>query len=65
MSEQHDDHVWLTVNGEAWAIQAMEWPIVFLWRGYEPNLEFSAVDLSGFNAESYVNKAVAVLDAPQ
>ena len=67
MSErQHDDHIWLTVNGEGWAIRALEWPIIFLWRGYEPNLEYCAVEMSRFNAKSYADKAVAMLkDTPQ
>jgi hypothetical protein len=66
MSEQHDDHIWLTVNSEAWAIRAIEWPIIFLWRGYEPNLEYSAVEMSRFNAEAYADKAVAMLkDTPR
>jgi hypothetical protein len=63
MSEQHDDHIWLTVNGEAWAIYAMDWPTIFLWRGYAPNLEFNAVELSGFNAEAYAKRALVLLDA--
>lgn len=66
MSDQHDDHIWLTVCGEAWAIQALEWPIVFLWRGYEPNLEYFAVEISNFDADAYADKALAMLkDAPQ
>ena len=59
--EQHDDHIWLTVDGENWAIYFMEWPYIWLWRGYEPKLEFSVVEMSDFNAESYCDKAVALL----
>ena len=61
MNAQHDDHVWLTVGGEGWAICAMKWPMIWLWRGYAPDLEFSAVEMSNFNAESYVDKAVKLL----
>ena len=66
MSKQHDDHIWLTVGGEAWAIHSMNWPVIWLWRGYEPDLEYSAVEMSNFNAETYADKAIAMLmDAPQ
>lgn len=44
---QYDDHIWLTVNGEAWAIKSInrrsDWPqgiVLHLWRGYAPDLEF-------------------------
>lgn len=46
--EQHDDHIWLTVQGEAWAIRSIERilpdePRFELWRGYYPNIEFRRV----------------------
>ena len=58
---QHDDHVWLTVSGEGWAIRKMRWPIVWLWRGYEPSLEYLSVDLSEFDADGYCDKAIELL----
>jgi hypothetical protein len=61
LHEQHDDHIWLTVNGEGWAIHKMDWPYLWLWRGYEPNIEHTFVEMSNFNAEAYCNKAVALL----
>jgi hypothetical protein len=61
MREQHDDHIWLTVGGENWAIYFMSWPYIWLWRGYEPSLEFSVVEMSNFNADTYADKALALL----
>jgi hypothetical protein len=58
---QHDDHIWLTVGGQAWVIRWMRWPFIGLWRGYEPDLQFSLLDMTAFNAESYVKKAVELL----
>lgn len=58
---QHDDHIWLTVYGEAWAIRAMSWPYILLWRGYEPDLEFAVIHMSGFCQEAYCEKAAALL----
>lgn len=52
-AEQHNDHIWLTVKGEAWAILAIRSPIIYLWRAWHPKLEFSAIDISNFNFESY------------
>lgn len=60
-SPQHDDHIWLTVNGEAWAIKWMDWPYIWLWRGYYPDLEYSFVDLSNFDAEAYTKAALKLL----
>ena len=59
--EQHDDHIWLTVNGEAWAICAMAWPIIFLWRGYEPDIEWTVLDMTRFNSEAYADRATKLL----
>ena len=55
---QHDDHIWLCVGSKMWAIWAIDGPIVHLWRGYAPNLEFSAVDLSEFRPDDYYIKIV-------
>jgi hypothetical protein len=44
--EQHDDHVWVVVRGESWAIRAIDrepMMVVHLWRGYEPDLEYSSI----------------------
>jgi hypothetical protein len=61
MSEQHDDHIWLTVGGEAWAIKRISGPLIQLWRGYEPELEYAVVDMSGFNADAYAAEATQLL----
>jgi hypothetical protein len=54
MSEkQQDDHIWLTVGGSSWAIQYILPPVIYLWRGYYPNCEYSAVDISNVNWEIY------------
>ena len=60
---QHDDHIWLTVNGDAWAIYSLHGDVAVLWRGYEPDLEFSRLDMSRVDWDSYTRKAVALLDA--
>lgn len=58
---QHDDHIWLTVHGEAWAIRAMHWPVIWLWRGYWPDLEYTVVRLDNFNSDHYADAAVAMM----
>jgi hypothetical protein len=55
---QHDDHIWLCVNGEMWAIRFMRWPIIYFWRGYSPNLEFCAVEMSEFRPDEYYVKII-------
>jgi hypothetical protein len=55
--EQHDDHIWLVVKGEAWAIQAIKMPIIYLWRGYMPNCEYNAIDMSDFDYDLYCFRA--------
>ncbi|WFU43592.1 hypothetical protein QA640_14800 [Bradyrhizobium sp. CB82] len=61
MSEQHDDHIWLTVRGEAWAIRRIRGRTFHLWRGYEPNLEFCAVDILDPDWDAYCAAAVELL----
>jgi hypothetical protein len=59
MDEQHDDHIWLTVGGEAWAIQAIQPPILYLWRGCWPDCDYSAIDMSEFDLMSTCGQAAA------
>ena len=59
--EQHDDHIWLTVNGTAWAIHSIRWPIIYLWRGYWPSFEFNAVDMSEFDSKGYIERALPII----
>jgi hypothetical protein len=43
--EQHDDHIWLTFDGEGWAIERIvrlardEAVLLKLWRGYAPSID--------------------------
>jgi hypothetical protein len=69
--EQHDDHVWLTVGGSAWAIFSIQWPIIFLWRGNaiiddlnnitNDSIECNAIDIRNVDWESYYKNAMAIL----
>jgi hypothetical protein len=65
-SEQHDDHIWLTVRGQGWAILGIERrnkTIIFrLWRGYAPSLEFSSVQMFDPDWEPYCEAAVDMLN---
>jgi hypothetical protein len=66
---QHDDHIWLTVMGGAWAIQSIErdeaGDIAFinLWRGYAPALEFSRLRVIEANWPHYCDAARDVIEA--
>jgi hypothetical protein len=64
---QHDDHIWLTVRGEGWAIRAIEREhdsmIFHLWRGYEPDLEYLVVEMSKPNWPAYCEAASRMLRA--
>jgi hypothetical protein len=62
VANQHDDHIWLTVKGEAYAIYKIDWPLIILWRGYAPHLEFTAVSMENFDAERYVSECERLLD---
>jgi hypothetical protein len=61
MTMQHDDHIWLTVGGSAWAIQFIQPPIIYLWRGFYPDFEFSAVDVRNVDWDLYVALCVKML----
>jgi hypothetical protein len=61
MARQHDDHIWLTVGGRAWAIYAMNGTDICLWRGYHPYIEYSYLDISKVDWESYHRKALKIL----
>jgi hypothetical protein len=66
ISKQHDDHTWMTVMGQGWAIRRIERvnkTITFhLWRGYAPHLEFKFVQMVDPDWEAYCEAAVAMLD---
>jgi hypothetical protein len=65
---QHDDHIWLTVLGSAWAIQSLSknpygHTLFHLWRGYEPNLEYLLLTVTENHWTEYCHKAVGLLEA--
>lgn len=60
-----DDHCWLTVAGDGWAIRRWRPPILYLWRGYRPRLQFTVVDTSNVDWEEYCRRAELLLKAPQ
>lgn len=60
-----DDHCWIVVAGETWAIRRWRPPILYLWRGYHPHLQYSVFDTSGVDWEVYANNAVELLEAYQ
>jgi hypothetical protein len=65
VSEQHDDHIWLVVLGESWAIRAIErcgTSVIFqLWRGYEPWLEYEIIEFIDPDWHRYCQEAVRML----
>lgn len=58
---QHDDHIWLTVLGEGWAIRKLTPTCIYLWRGYITNLQYCEIDITRVNWTAYCDKAVAML----
>ena len=67
MPDQHDDHIWLTVYGEPWAIRRLSHiyggeMVFYLWRGYEPKLEYLNIIRADTSWEDYCNAAVAMLE---
>lgn len=66
--EQHDDHIWLTIGGKAWAIRSIEHHraasvlVLHLWRGYVPCLEYISVEFVSVNWDEYCEKAVKMLN---
>jgi hypothetical protein len=63
MAEQHDDHIWLKVMGEDWAIRAIDHQnsIFYLWRGYHPDFEFLDVQIINVDWNAYCEAAVGML----
>jgi hypothetical protein len=64
ISLQHDDHIWLTVGGKAWAIHGVDGDLIHLWRGFYPYIQYAMLDISNVNWESYHQKAIDLLYPP-
>ena len=63
LDEQHNDHIWITVDGQNWAIHSRVGNEFRLWRGYQPNLEYRVVRLVDPDWERYCQAAVDMLAA--
>jgi hypothetical protein len=67
MPEQHNDHTWVTLDGEGWAIKAiMEIKghrIFCLWRGYYPLIQETLVDVTTLHTAEYVRRCVELIHA--
>jgi hypothetical protein len=61
MPEQHDDHIWLTAAGEAWAIRAIRGERIYLWRGYAPNLQYCILEWPPVHWSHYADHAAQLL----
>lgn len=59
---QHDDHIWMTIGGEAWAIRQISDNKIFYWRGYAPFLEYTVIDVRDVNWALYCEHAVKKLE---
>ena len=69
--EQHDDHIWMTVHGEGWAIRSIERfaieggreaMVFFLWRGYAPLLQYLDLMVTDPDWPGYCQHAVEKLE---
>jgi hypothetical protein len=64
-AEQHDDHIWMIVRDDGWAIRGIERgdkTITFhLWRGYAPCLEYTSIQLHDPDWKAYCEQAVAMI----
>lgn len=61
--EQHDDHIWLTAGGSAWAIMRIHGNTIYLWRGYAPKLEYAVIRWHKKNWPGYADVAAQLLKA--
>jgi hypothetical protein len=62
---QHDDHCWVTFYGKAWKIHSIRWPLIYLWRAYEPFIERTVVDMRDFRVDEYCTTAAEWLSHPR
>lgn len=66
IKEQHDDHVWMMINGAEWAIEEMRRPSpthtrMRFWRVTEDGIESQWIDLYDVRWDSYVALATTLL----
>jgi hypothetical protein len=65
LSYQYDDHIWVTVRGESWAIAEIYKSWIWLWRGYwgdeHQPMEVALLDTNGIDWVGYCNRAVFML----
>lgn len=54
---QQDDHCWLTIVGRNWKVLRAEDRRLYVWRGYEPTIEYGVVDLNELDVERYTRTA--------
>jgi hypothetical protein len=68
MLEQHDNHIWLTVHGEGWAIRGIERGgsgtiyLFHLWRGYAPLLQYLDIQVRDPDWPGYCQRAVEMIE---
>lgn len=64
--EQHDDHIWMVVNGEGWAIHKIvhhhDLTIFHFWRGYEPDIEYCSFSAQGNWQQDYCDMACWMME---
>ena len=64
---QHDDHIWFTFVGQAWAVWKIEGETFYLWRGSNADvpstLEFTIVHFPKFHWKMYADNAADYIKA--
>ena len=73
MTEQrHDDHIWICMHGEAWAICEIprkpdgSFDMICCWRGYWPFIQYMTIDATGITSwEPYCDAAVKALEGAE
>lgn len=70
--KQHDDHVWVTMNGRSWAICEIPrrpdggFDIIHCWRGYWPFLQYTTIDVTEITSwEPYCEAAAQLLEGAE
>jgi hypothetical protein len=58
---QHDDHCWVVFYKNPWAIRRLTPTVMYLWRGYEPNLQYCKIDIAHIDWTAYCDVAAEYL----